>query len=88
MADVRRPGTQTDQSLHLGVQGAVNGPHVQMQAILDGLAFGNSDENKRRDAGCLSHLLGQVCRFLLPRADLDLPIVGAHDVVAERRGPE
>jgi hypothetical protein len=88
LAHVREPGTQTDQSLHLGLRGAANWAYVQMQAILHRLAFGNSDKDERRDARSPPHLLGQVSRLLLPRCDLDLSILGAHDVVAKRSGPE
>lgn len=88
LAHVRGPGTQTDQSLHLGIVGAVYGPQVEMQAILDRLAFGNSDKDKRRNAASPSDLFGQVSRLLLPSRDLDLSLLGAYDVIPKRRGPE
>src|SRR6266511_2676818 len=87
LTHVGMAGSQADQALHLGLLRAVNRADVKMQAVLDRLAFGHGHEHQRRDTGSLSHLLGQVSRFLLPGRDLH-PVVARVHLITQDVGPE
>ena len=88
LAHVGPPGAQGDEPGHLRLDRAVSRPDVQVQAVLDRLAFRHGHEHERRDYRGLAYLLGQISWFPRPRGDLHLPVRGPHHVIAQHSGPE